>query len=92
MWIFNEKKNPPNKLFRKCNGYSKECFESDFGVRHSFCVPQPWMELDMFILFNKDWLHNFKSLECGHEYDDFAFWLLGNELNGSGFMTKDFVT
>jgi hypothetical protein len=34
-----KKENLPNKLFRKCNGHSKYCFESDFGVKHSFCVP-----------------------------------------------------
>jgi hypothetical protein len=36
-----KKENLPNKLFRKHNGHPKWCLESDFGVKHSFYVPQP---------------------------------------------------
>ncbi len=51
MQISNEKENLPNKLFRTCNGHSKYCFEIDFGLRHSFCVPQPWMDpISMFVI------------------------------------------
>ncbi len=39
-----KKENLSNKLFHKCNGHSKSCFESDFGAKHSFCVPQPEMD------------------------------------------------
>jgi len=62
------------------------------GWDFPFVYPNLEWTLTCLSFINKDWLHNFKSLECGYEFDDFAFWLLRNELNGSGFMTKDFVT
>jgi hypothetical protein len=39
-----KKENLSNKLFCKCNGHSKLMFWEWFGVKHSFCVPQPWMD------------------------------------------------